>query len=200
MYLIKEKCFKERSFETKCKIVGKFDDYSKAHEEIKRLVLAELIELNNDKSINIENIDRYGLDFRAQIDRQYHTAVMWKFDYGSCPEDDIYYPIKFYDIEEVNMKYKIELTCWDYGNPEPYKDEDDVTFNDEKDAKIALLERAIEEARYLNEPDPDNPDKRYFAIDLEGGDDFDVVIRCWDGPEDYMNVTGYKIICIEEEL
>ena len=59
---------------------------------------------------------------------------------------------------------------------------------------------AIEEAEDLNNPYDDDGgyryDRRHFAIDLEGGDGFDAVIRCWDG-DDYMNVTGYKIIEME---
>ena len=97
------------------------------------------------------------------------------------------------------MKYKIELTCWDYGKSEPYREDIEQIFDDEKDAMIALLKYAIDEAESLNETDANNTDKRHFSIDLEGGDGFDAVIRCWDGPEDYMNVTGYKIIEVKEK-
>lgn len=97
------------------------------------------------------------------------------------------------------MKYKIELTCWDYGEPAPYKDEVDQIFDDKKDAMIVLLQCVIDEADCLNEPDAYGNRGRYFSIDLEGGDGFDAVIRCWDG-DDYMNVTGYKIVEIKEEL
>jgi hypothetical protein len=97
------------------------------------------------------------------------------------------------------MKYKVEMTCWDFGNPQPYKDEVHTTFEDYKDALIALLRCVIDELECLNDPMCDNPNRRYFTADLEGGDGFDAVIRCWDGPEDYMNVTGYKIITIEGE-
>ena len=38
------------------------------------------------------------------------------------------------------MKYKIELTCWDYGEPKPYKDEVEQIFDNEKDAMIVLLQ------------------------------------------------------------
>ena len=95
------------------------------------------------------------------------------------------------------MKYKIELTCWDYSEPAPYKDEVDLVFDNEKDAMIALLQCVIDEADCLNEPDSYGNRGRYFSIDLEGGDGFDAVIRCWDG-DDYMNVTGYKIMEIKE--
>lgn len=97
------------------------------------------------------------------------------------------------------MKYQIELTCWDYGEPEPYKDMVCQVFEDKKDAMIALLKCAIDEANGLNEPDAYGARGRYFEIDIEGGDDFDAVIRCWDGAEDYMNVTGYKIVPVEKE-
>lgn len=96
------------------------------------------------------------------------------------------------------MKYKIELICWDYGEPAPYKDEVDQIFDDKKDAMIALLQCVIDEADSLNEPDAYGNRGRYFSIDLEGGDGFDAVIRCWDGPDDYMNVTGYKIVEVKD--
>ena len=92
------------------------------------------------------------------------------------------------------MKYKIELTCWDYGEPKPYKDEVDQIFDNEKDAMTVLLQCVIDEADSLNKPDAYGNRGRYFSIDLEGGDGCDAVIRCWDGPDDYINVTGYRIV------
>ena len=95
------------------------------------------------------------------------------------------------------MKYKIKLTCWDYGNHEPHVEEVDEIFDNEEDAMDGLLVYANYEVQCLNQPDDDNDEQRYFEIDLEGGDGFDAVIRCWDG-DDYMNVTGYNIIKIKE--
>lgn len=93
------------------------------------------------------------------------------------------------------MKYKIKLLCYDYGNPEPYEDEIDMIFNDEKDAMIVLLQCAIEEVESLNDPlitEEGRATFRYCSIDLDG--DADAIIRCWDGPEDYSIVTIYNIV------
>ena len=105
----------------------------------------------------------------------------------------------------VGTKYKIEITCWQYTaskNLPPIVSEYFFRFDDEKDAMIVLLQEAIEEAENLNNPYDDDGDyrhdRRHFAIDLEGGDGYDAIIRCWDGLTDYMNVTGYRIIKVEE--
>ncbi len=92
------------------------------------------------------------------------------------------------------MKYKIKLTCYDFGNHEPYDDEVDIIFDDRRDAMIALLQCVIEEAESLNDPylciDGEEA-RRYFQIDLDS--DADAIIRCCDGPEDYSLVTIYNI-------
>jgi hypothetical protein len=92
------------------------------------------------------------------------------------------------------MKYKIKLTCYDFGNPEPYEDEVDMIFDDKKDAMITLLQCVIEEADGLNDPyvyEERRENPRYFQIDLDS--DADAIIRCWDGTEDYSIVTVYNI-------
>ena len=92
------------------------------------------------------------------------------------------------------MKYKIKLTCYDFGNHEPYDDEVDIIYDDRRSAMIDLLRCAIEEVDSLNNPFLDGEmveNSRYFQIDLDS--DADAVIRCWDGLEDYSIVTIYNI-------
>ena len=92
------------------------------------------------------------------------------------------------------MKYKIKLTCYDFGNAEPYDDEIDMLFDSKRDAMIELLRCAIEEADELNNPFiwTEEPDRRcYFEICLNA--DADAVIRCWYNDEDYSIVTIYNI-------
>ena len=110
---------------------------------------------------------------------------------------------KWFSRYPVGTRYKIEITMWAYNDKEPpLVTEYLFRFDDERDAMIILLQEAIEEAERLNNPyDEDGDyrhDRRHFAIDLEGGDDFDAIIRCWDGLTDYMNVTGYKIMEVKE--
>jgi hypothetical protein len=102
------------------------------------------------------------------------------------------------------IKYAIQITLWNYGNPKPHiVTEYFFRFDNEQDARIALLEQAIEEANRFNNPYDDDgeyiPQKAHFEVDLEGGDRYDAVVRCWISAEDYMNVTGYKIIRVDEE-
>ena len=97
------------------------------------------------------------------------------------------------------MKYKIRLTCYDFGNHEPYDDEIDMVFDDRRDAMIELLQCAIEEADELNNPfiwDGEQETSRYFQIDLNA--DADAIIRCWYNSEDYSIVTIYNIEEVQE--
>ena len=96
------------------------------------------------------------------------------------------------------MKYKIRLTCYDFGNREPYYDEVDMIFDNKQDAMVTLLQCAIEEADELNNPfiwDGEQDNKRYFRIDLDT--DADAVIRCWYNDEDYSPVTIYNIVEVQ---
>ena len=96
------------------------------------------------------------------------------------------------------MKYKIKLTCYDFGNHEPYDDEVDIIYDDRRSAMIDLLRCVIEEADSLNNTFLNGEmveNSRYFQIDLDS--DADAVIRCWDGLEDYSIVTIYNIEEVE---
>lgn len=92
--------------------------------------------------------------------------------------------------------YKIEILMWHYGNPTYERDELEPIFDDPREAMIEILSRAIDEVNYFNSPNEGGDRGRYYSVDLEGGDGFDAVVRCWDG-DDYDNVTAYNIIMVE---
>ena len=103
------------------------------------------------------------------------------------------------------MKYIIKLTCWDYPNPTPYTEYvtdgsgKPMEFETRDSAMVMLLISAMEESNNLNfYPDENGEcvDRRQFIPDLSA--DHDCIIRAWDG-EDYMPVTAYDVVAIEEE-
>ena len=96
MYTVKEKIFETRSFQTVSKTLGIFESRDTAQKEVERVVLCELAMLNNKPDMTIDEIDCEQNEFRAELNHANHAAVMWMF----INEED-YYPIKFYDIEET---------------------------------------------------------------------------------------------------
>ena len=96
MYTVKESIFEARSFQTVSRTLGLFESRDAAQKEVERLVLYELAMLNNRPNMTIDEVDCEGNEFRAELDHPHHAAVLWMF----VDEED-YYPIKFYDIEEA---------------------------------------------------------------------------------------------------
>lgn len=96
MYTVTEKTFEARSFQTVSKTLGLFDSRDVAQKEVERIVLCELAMLNNEPNMTIDEIDCEQNEFRAALNHKNHAAVVWMF-----VNEEEYYPIKFYDIEEA---------------------------------------------------------------------------------------------------
>lgn len=97
------------------------------------------------------------------------------------------------------MKYKIKLTCYDYGCPTPYEDEVEKRFKTYDKAYAAVQQCVLEELQFLNEDegltlDDVESDKYNYRADFDG--DAGAIVRFWDG-DDYMPITIYDI---EEEI
>lgn len=95
-------------------------------------------------------------------------------------------------------KYKIELTCYDHGKPEPYKDEVEGLFDTHEKAEIAMLTCAIEELDGLNDNTGDDfvPTDRVFRLHIDE-EEADAIIRLWDSNGDYQPVTLYNIVEVD---
>ena len=95
MYIVKEKVFEARSFQTTSKALGSFESRDAAQKEVERIILQELSTLNNKPDMTIDEIDCEQNEFSAVLNHANHAAVVWLF-----VNEEEYYPIKFYDIEE----------------------------------------------------------------------------------------------------
>ena len=90
-------------------------------------------------------------------------------------------------------KYKILLTCYDFGNSKPYLDEVTGVFTTYTRARCEMLHCVLDELESLNGIMEDDtfPERRFIST-MEN-EHHDVVINAWDGP-DYSPVTCYNVM------
>ena len=97
--------------------------------------------------------------------------------------------------------YRIVMTCWDAGAANPYSDSVETIFDTEEAAHQALRSCVKDELETLNDRAIEDIDLDYpsevdsFKADFDG-DEFDAIIRLWDG-DDYQPVTGYSVAKVE---
>ena len=104
----------------------------------------------------------------------------------------------------MSEKYRVVLTCWDYGTPEPYSDDlsgtDLSLFSTEALARKGIEECVRDEFVTLNNSRKKEPvydsDGHIVGHDYPFRADFDGehngIVRFWDG-DDYQEVTAYNI-------
>lgn len=96
------------------------------------------------------------------------------------------------------IKYKINMTCHDFENSEPYFDEVNGEFGSKMEAELAMLRCVLDELQSLNGiMEDDTFSERRFIATIED-EDHDVVINAWDGP-DYRPVTCYDIVEVKDD-
>lgn len=92
--------------------------------------------------------------------------------------------------------YRIKMTCYDYNvYAAPYLEIYDKAFNTKEEADKEAQLFSLEEAQELNigARNVNGNDARFFTGETDGSEEFDYVVRCWDG-DDYTVVSGYTII------
>lgn len=109
-----------------------------------------------------------------------------------------------------NKKYRVVLTCWDYGCSKPYMDKF-IDMYDSFDEAMEAIEKSVhDELITLNDIESDNPREK-VAIENSDGNivgydypfraNFDgdnhCIVRFWDG-DDYQNVTAYNIHTVDD--
>lgn len=100
-------------------------------------------------------------------------------------------------------KYRVVLTCWDYGEPKPYSDYFTEMFDSYEDAYTEIKKCAKNECDSLNEPTiSQNENEGRFKVDFDENEC--AIVRLWEYADcvetdnDYMPVTAYNIYKLEE--
>jgi hypothetical protein len=102
--------------------------------------------------------------------------------------------------KNMNKKYQIKLTCYDYGNKKPYIEKIETVYNNRDEAFDVIKEYVKNELETLNDSREKIPVKDSdghiigydypFRADYDGEND--CIVRFWD-EDDYQEVTIYDI-------